>query len=101
MIKDAEEDLYELYYYIASYDSSEKAEKVLTKIEEACKSLSKFPLRGRVPPELERIGVLENRQLISNPYRMIYEINESAVYIHCILDSRRNLSELLEKRLLR
>ncbi|MBN1155714.1 type II toxin-antitoxin system RelE/ParE family toxin [candidate division KSB1 bacterium] len=101
IVKDAEEDLYELYRYIATYDSSEKAEKVLMKIEEACKSLLTFPLRGHVLPELERIGVLEYRQLISNPYRIIYEIKESAVYIHSILHSQRNLSELLEKRLLR
>lgn len=101
IIADAEEDLYEIYNFVAVYDSVEKAEKLLTELEETCNSLLKFPKRGHIPPELERIGVLDYREIHYKPYRIIYQIIESVVYIHCVLDGRRNLQELLEKRLLR
>ena len=101
IIADAEEDLYEIYNYVAVYDSVKKAENLLTKLEETSNSLSTFPTRGHTPPELERIGVLDYREIHYKPYRIIYQIIESVVYIHCVLDGRRDLQELLEKRLLR
>ena len=101
IIADAEEDLYEIYNYVAVYDSVEKAEKLLMNLEYTCNSLSTFPTRGHIPPELERVGVLDYREIHYKPYRIIYQIIESAVYVHCVLDGRRDLQELLEKRLLR
>ena len=57
--------------------------------------------RGHIPPELERVGVYEYREIYFKPYRIIYQIVESDVYIHCVLDSRRDLEDLLQERLLR
>ncbi|MFW6131795.1 MAG: type II toxin-antitoxin system RelE/ParE family toxin, partial [Candidatus Aminicenantaceae bacterium] len=57
--------------------------------------------RGHVPPELERIGVYSYKEIHFKPYRIICEVSESIVYIHCVLDGRRSLQELLEKRILR
>jgi len=34
-------------------------------------------------------------------YRIIYEVVESNVFVHCVLDGRRSLQELLEMRLLK
>jgi toxin ParE1/3/4 len=101
IISDAEEDVLDIYHYISISDSIENAEQVLRKINKACLSLSEFPNRGNIPPELERIGVVEYREIHFKPYRIIYEIVESNVYIHCILDGRRELQELLEKRIIR
>jgi toxin ParE1/3/4 len=101
IIADAEEDLYEIYNFVAVHDSLEKAEKLLTKLEDTCNSLSTFLKRGHIPPELDRIGVLDYREIHYKPYRIIYQIIESGVYVHCVLDGRRNLQELLDKRLLR
>ena len=101
IVNDAEDDLYEIYNFIAIYDSIEKAEILLTNLEETCQSLSTFPNRGHLPPELERINVFDYKEIHYKPYRIIYQVIESDVYVHCILDGRRNLQELLEKRLLR
>ena len=101
IIYDAEEDLFEIYRYIANKDSIENAENIIQKIEETCLSLSKFPNRGHIPPELKRFGVLEFQEVHYKPYRIIYQVIESNVYIHCILDGRRDLQELLENRLFR
>jgi prevent-host-death family protein len=34
-------------------------------------------------------------------YRILYEVQEQAVFVHAILDGRRDLRDLLERRLLR
>ena len=101
IISDAEEDIFNIYNYVLFNDSEEKAEYVLSKIEEMCLSLSKYPNRGHVPPEFERLGVYSYKEIHFKPYRIIYEVTESIVYIHCVLDGRRSLQELLENRLLR
>lgn len=101
IISDAEEDILDIYYYVSISDSLGKAEHLLHKIKETCLSLTELPERGHVPPELDRIGVTEYREIHFKPYRIIYEVVESDVYIHCILDGRRELQELLEKRIIR
>ena len=58
-------------------------------------------MRGHPPPELERIGMLDFKEIHYKPYRIIYEIYKSEVFVHCILDGRRDLQELLHKRVLR
>ena len=101
IIEDAEQDIIDIYEYIALSDSIENAEYVLKNIETKCLSLSEFPNRGHYPSELERIGIFEYREIHFKSYRIIYQIVESKVYVHCVLDGRRELQKLLEKRLLR
>ena len=101
IIDDAEEDLFEIYRYISTYDSPQKAEKLRAQLEKICLGLSEFPDRGHTPPELERIGVFEYQEIHYKVYRIIYQVIRRNVYVHCILDSRRDLQEMLEKRLLR
>ncbi len=66
-----------------------------------CLSLDKLTARGHIPPELERVGVTTYRQVHFKPYRVIYQISGQNVYIHCVLDGRRDMQSLLERRLLR
>jgi hypothetical protein len=35
------------------------------------------------------------------PYRIIYQIVGRTVFVHCVLDGRRAVQEMLERRLLR
>ena len=101
IIADAEEDIFSIYKYVAMNDSVQKAEVLLINIEEKIASLSELANRGHTPPELERIGIYEYREIHLKPYRIIYQIIESDVYIHCVLDGRRDLEDLLLERLLR
>jgi len=57
--------------------------------------------RENFPPELERIGVYDYREVFFKPYRIIYQISGSEVYVHCVLDGRRDMQTLLQQRLLR
>jgi toxin ParE1/3/4 len=101
VLKDAEQDILELYEYVAGNDSITRADKLIDKIEEKCKSLSQYANRGHIPPELDRISVHNYLEIHHKPYRIIYQIIDKNVFIHCILDSRRDLKELLHGRLLR
>ena len=101
IITDAEDDLFEIYNYVAANDSTAKAENLLNKLEDTCKKLTTYPERGHIPPELERIGVGNYREIHYKPYRIIYQVIENDVYVHCILDGRRDLKDLLEERLIR
>lgn len=99
-ISDAEDDILEIYQYIARNDSVEKAEYVLSRLEETCLSLQSNARRGHVPPELDRINIHEYLEIHFKPYRIIYQISGTKVLIHCVLDGRRSLEDLLHRRLL-
>ncbi len=100
-ISDAEKDLAGVFRYIKREGCPINAKKILTQIRKACADLSESPERGRIAPELERIGLFDFREIIVNVYRIIYEIKGDNVYIHCILDGRRDIQALLEQRMLR
>ncbi len=101
VIEDAERDLFDIYSYIARNDSEESAEYVFDAIQDTCLSLSTLPARGHVPPEMERVGIYEYLEIHFKPYRIIYQVRENEIFIHCILDGRRSLQELLQERLIR
>jgi len=101
LLGNAEKDIDEIYRYVRRHDSAEKAERLSQSIEEVILSLQTSPLRGHYPPELERIGVFEYREVFFKPYRIIYEAAGSSVFIHCVLDGRRELLDILQQRLLR
>ena len=101
IIADAEDDLYEIFQYVANNDSLSRAEKLLDKLEETCLSLAELPKRGHVPPELKRVAVSDYLEIHYKPYRIIYQVSSNRVYVHCVLDGRRDLEELLRYRLLR
>jgi len=101
LAEDAEQDLIDIYRYVALHDSVEKAVYVLDQLESLCSRLTELPERGHVPPELDRIGVTNYREVHFKPYRVIYEVIRQDVFIHCVLDGRRDMQSLLERRLLR
>jgi toxin ParE1/3/4 len=101
LVEDAEKDLWEIYFYVAQNDSVEKADRLLDNLERAILKLETLPERGHFPPELERIGVREYREIFFKPYRIIYQVIRSEVFVHCVLDGRRDLQDLLQRRVLR
>ncbi|MFK0166545.1 type II toxin-antitoxin system RelE/ParE family toxin [Rhizobium sp. NPDC090279] len=100
-VEAAEQDLEDLYRFLASRDGVQTAERLLGEIEQACLGLEDFPGRGNVPKELLGLGITEYRELHHKPWRMIYRIMGRDVIIYCIADGRRDMQSLLERRLLR
>ena len=101
LVEDAEEDLFDIYRYVAQNDSIEKADKLLDNLEMTIRKLESLPQRGHFPPELERIGIKDYREVFYKPYRIIYQITKSEIFVHCVLDGRRDLQEQLQSRMLR
>lgn len=101
LTKEAEEDIFEIYRYVANNDSSSKSNKLFKNIQSAILDLEEFPSKGHIPKELDRINVTEYLEIHYKPYMIFYQVIDKNVYVHCVLDARRNLSELLQKRLLR
>ena len=93
LIHDAEEDIFEIYNYVFRYDSPDKADSLFEHLKNSCFSLVDFPERSQVLPELERISVFDFLEIHFKPYRIIYQIQKNKVYIHCVLDGRRELQE--------
>lgn len=97
---DAVRDLEELYDHVDQHDVPGKADYVLEQIEKVFSSLSENPRRGVYPNELVSIGIKEYREIFFKPYRIIYRIMEEKVLVFLIVDGRRNMQELLQRRLL-
>ncbi len=96
----AHHDLELLIRYIAQ-DSSVNAKKVLAHLQSRAESLRNVPERGRLVPELLKHGLGLWRELIVRPHRIIYRVERQTVYVLAVLDSRRDLEDLLLERLVR
>ena len=101
LVGDAERDLFDIYRYVAQNDSAEKADRLLDHLEQTILKLETMPGRGHSPPELERIGLREYRGIFYKPYRIIYQVKKPEVFMHCVLDGRRDLQDILQSRVLR
>ena len=94
----AENDLKNIIEYIAD-DSPSNAVKIFKNIKQKASTLYRLPKRGRIVPELQDQGILQYRELIIPPWRLIYRISDNNVYVLSVLDSRRNIEDILLKRL--
>ena len=96
----AQRDLQTIIETIA-VDDPLVAAKVLHQIESRAVALNRMPGRGRVLPELAAMGIHTYRELIISPWRLVYRISETAVYVLAVFDGRRNMEDILLERLLR
>ncbi|MCF6148412.1 MAG: type II toxin-antitoxin system RelE/ParE family toxin [Candidatus Kuenenia sp.] len=95
----AENDLRNIIEYIAE-DSVVDASNIFEKIRQKASNLHILPERGRIVQELREHGILQYRELIISPWRIIYRISGKSVYVLSILDSRQNIEDILLKRLI-
>ena len=101
IVHEAEEDLAELVDYIAQQDSVERANVVLEKLLTLCERLEQHPERGHFLPELRSLGIKIYREVHFKPYRVIYEVIGREVFILLVVDGRRSMQTILERRLIR
>lgn len=96
----AENDLDGIVDFIAD-DSVDAACAVFKRIREHAATLYNFPDKGRVVPELHQHGIVQYRELILSPWRIMYRVDGNMVYVTAVFDSRRNLEDLLLERVCR
>lgn len=97
--KTAAADLNSIIDYLA-LENIDAAERVLDKISQTASSLTPFPHRGRIVPELKAHGIVIYREMICAPWRIIYRTVGKTVLIMAVIDGRRNLEDLLLERFL-
>ena len=97
----AKEDLFEIYKYIYQNDSEETADKIYSDLRKKCFTLQEFPERGHIPQELSLFGINDFLEIIYKPFRIIYQKIGKDIFIHAVLDGRRDMQKLLQERLIR
>jgi len=97
----ARSDLDDIADYIIEENGVDVAITVVCHLERKAARLVNMPKRGVVVPELHDIGVLQYRQLTERPWRIIYRIFGSTVYVVAVVDGRRDLPLFLMERLLK
>ena len=92
-------DLDVIIDYIVKEDSVHAAHRIYNRIMRKIDSLCRFPRRGRIVPELSKIGLKTFREVQVFPYRILFRIYDKEVALVAILDSRRDLEEVLYERM--
>lgn len=96
----AQSDLKRIIDHIA-VDSPDNALRILKKLREKASTLYSLPDRGRVVPELKDQGIHIYREIIAPPWRIIYRISDTDVFVLSVIDSRRNVEDILLDRLVK
>jgi plasmid stabilization system protein ParE len=94
----ARRDLFAIIDYLVERNP-DAAAPTIGRLERRAAALKRSPERGRVIPELARLQLREYRELIVPPYRLVYRVSGRRVLVLGVLDSRRNLEDLLLDRL--
>jgi toxin ParE1/3/4 len=97
----AESDLAEIVTFLAEREGPRVAEHVLEGLLDTINNLVKFPERGSHPKELLKLGIRDFRQVMFQPYRIIYRIAGKHVFLLLVADGRRDFQSLLERRVLK
>jgi toxin ParE1/3/4 len=85
---------------VITQNGEAKADYVLERVEKALSKLAQFPERGVYPKELLVLGIRDYREVFFKPYRIIHRVLDPNVYVLLIVDGRRDLQPLLQRRLL-
>lgn len=93
-------DLDEIIEFIEN-ENPQTARNILNKIWSEVNRLDLFPLRGRIVPEFEENGIFTYREIIVSPWRIIYRVCGQKVYVNAVVDSRKNVEDVLLNRFLR
>lgn len=95
----AENDLLGILLYIAD-ESPGNALKIMAKIRNRTAKLKQTPLQGRIVPELLCQGISQYREIVVSPWRVIYRVEGNRVFVVSVIDSRRNVEDVLLGRFL-
>jgi len=97
--RNAENDLNEIINYI-SQNNPRTALVIMEKIISKIKTLEHFPYRGGYVPELLVRNIKDFRKITEVPWNIYYKVNDNIVNVLAIIDSRRNLKDILINKLL-
>jgi len=97
--KDAGDELLEIISYIKNSTGKIAAEKIFKKIDDGVKNASKNAAGRRIAPMLMNFGINNIHQLNISPWAIFYKVETNEMKIISIIDQRRNLEEILYKKI--
>ena len=90
----------ELRSYIVRAFGWEIWRQTSAQLQDTIAQIRQFPDSGHLPAELE--GFVDAfRQVLSGKNRIIYQVRGDTVFIHLVIDTRRDLQALLQRIVLR
>jgi toxin ParE1/3/4 len=98
--KDAGDELFEIISYIKYNTGKITAEKIFKKISDEAKKTSRNAAGRRIAPLLKNFGINNIHQLNINPWTIFYKVEDNRMEIISMIDQRRNLEEILYKKIL-
>lgn len=101
VLASAEQDLQELRAYLVKNFSTTVWQATYSDLKKTIRHLAQFPLMGGVPDVLESLQLVQYRQVLSGKNRIIYEVRGDLVFVHLIVDVRRDMASVLMRRLVR
>jgi toxin ParE1/3/4 len=87
---EAEQDLFDIWSYLAREASPDIADKQLRTIDRACANLIEWPQSGRARDELAP----EIRSVVAVPYVVFHRVTVSAIQIARVLHGRRDIDAI-------
>ncbi|MCB1035424.1 MAG: type II toxin-antitoxin system RelE/ParE family toxin [Acidobacteria bacterium] len=94
----AVEDLDEILDFLAEAMGLSRAMELYATFRRRIGQLKEHPGRCRRVPEFRGLGLGEHRELILPPYRIFFRLRGRRIFLLGVLDSRRDLEELLLQR---
>ena len=90
---DANNDIEQIWTYLAQNASVDRADRQIIKIVEACRLVSDWPRSGS-----PRDNIIPGmRSIAAEPYVIFYRVGDEAVQIVRVLDGRRDIEAVLNE----
>jgi toxin ParE1/3/4 len=98
--KDAGDELLEIILYIKKNSGKVIAENIYSKIMDKVNNASENAEGRRIAPLLREFGITSIHQININPWIVYYKAENDIMKIISIIDGRRNLEEILYKKIM-
>ena len=98
--KDAGDELFEIISFIKYNTGRITAKNIYEKINKEIKKASKNAAGRRIAPILLKLGKKNIHQFNINPWAIFYKVENNRMEIVSIIDQRRNLEEILYKKII-
>jgi toxin ParE1/3/4 len=98
--KDAGEEFTEILSWYKYTVGKNSAEKIYAKISSQIRKLKDMPGIGKQVQSLKDIGINDYRQIAQEHWVIYYRVEGQSIYIVSVIDGRRNLEEILYKKII-
>jgi len=98
--KDAGDELVDIISYIKYNTGNITAKKINDKIMNEVERISENPEGRRIAPLLREFGINHIHQFNISPWIIYYKLENNKMEIISIIDGRRNLEEILYKKIM-